>query len=207
MILPAASGLEKEGNLLYLNGKLRRIDPVLPPPGGAKPDGAIIQGMADDGLTSPGGARLQDALRGEPLPKEELVSRMAALWEEELAQANDGKLPFWLIPSAHPAHLGNGEITAHLGWARKVCPEPFIELNPATAAKLKLEAGEKAVISSEAGKEVLSVGINERLREDQVTVPAHFPQLRRLYPWRVGGVLGEFSLRPPRVRITKAKGD
>ncbi len=207
LILPAASGLEKRGNLLYLNGDLREMDPVLPPPGGAKADGQIFRDMSNGKLSSPEGAKLKEAVKGESLPEKNIAQRIEALWEEEIAKESEDKLPFWFIPSAHPAHLGNGAITSHLGWAKKVCPEPSIALNPATAAKLKLEAGDRALVSSQVGKETFHIEINERLKEDQVTVPAHFPQLRRLFPWKVGETLGEFSLRPQRVKIAKAKGD
>ncbi len=208
LALPAASGLEKGGNLLYLDGALRRMEPVLPPPGVAKAEGEIFQDIAGEGkLPPPNEDKLREAVKGEPLPEREIVQRAQALWEEELSKAPQENLPFWLIPSAHPAHLGDGSITGHLGWARKICAEPSIELSPLAAEKLKLEAGAKAVVSSPAGKETFTVTINERLKEDQATGPAHFPQLRRLFPWEVGRTLGELSLRPQRVRITKAKGD
>lgn len=208
LVLPAASGLEKEGNLLYLDGGLRGIAPVLPPPRGAKADGEILEAIADEErLSLPSENTLKEAIQGKPLPEKEIVERAKALWEEEITKEYDNNLTFCLIPSAHPAHLGNGSITGQLGWAKKVCPKPSIALNPATAAKLKLEAGDRALVSSEVGKETFPVVINERLKDDQVTVPAHFPQVRRLFPWEVGETLGEFSLRPQKVRINKAKGN
>lgn len=207
LVLPAASGLEKGGNLLYLSGELRGIDPVLPPPGEAKADGEIFQRMANGKLSTPGEAKLKKAVQGGSLPEKEITQRAQSLWEEEIDKDSESNLPFYLIPSAHPAHLGNGTITNHLGWAKKVCPEPSIELSPVTASKLKLEAGDRAVVSSEAGEETFTVGLNERLNEDQVIAPAHFSQVRRLFPWEVGRTLGEFSLRPQRVKVTKAKGD
>jgi len=207
LVLPAASGLEKGGNLLYLNGDLREMNTVLPPPGGAEAEGEIFQKMAKDRLASPDEAKLREAVRGEPYPEKEIAQRAQALWEEEIGKGTEDRLPFYLIPSAHPAHLGNGAITGRLGWAKKVCAEPHIELSPVMASKLKLEAGDRAVVSSQVGKETFAVLLNERLKEDQVTVPAHFPQVRRLFPWEVGKTLGEFSLRPQRVKIAKSKGE
>ncbi len=207
LVLPVASGLEKGGNLLYLSGDLRRMDPVLPPPGGAKPDGDIFQDMSNGKLSSPEEAKLKGVVKGEPLPEKEIAQRAQVLWEEEIGKVSEDNLPLYLIPSAHPAHLGNGSITGQLGWAKKVCLEPSIALSPVTASKLKLEAGDRVMVSSKVGQETFPVVLNERLKEDQVTVPAHFPQVRRLFPWEVGKTLGEFSLRPPKVRITKAKED
>ncbi len=52
--------------------------------------------------------------------------------------------------------------------------EPFVEINPADAARLQLEAADLACIESAAGRAIARVAISERQRQGSAFVPMHW---------------------------------
>jgi assimilatory nitrate reductase catalytic subunit len=55
-----------------------------------------------------------------------------------------------------------------------MCPEPYVEVHPETAAKYNIEHEESVRLFTRRGEAVYKVKITEAIRKDTVFVPYHF---------------------------------
>lgn len=209
-VLPAAMQFEKSGTVLGVDGALREFHLVLAPIPGARSEASIFEDLTRRlkpgvSLEPPSPAALMAAI---DRPAEDVKARREACWEEASERllagwaTGDGDRPFLCVPIAVTSHLGDGSITRQLSWPARECPEPYLELHPADANALGLGAG-PARVESEAGVVALPVRRRLGMRRGVVTAPAHFPEVRRLFPWRIGGAGRGLRLGPVPVRVER----
>lgn len=213
VVLPAAIGPEKSGQVLYLNGDLQEFQPAVPFPGAAKPEGEIIEQLAYH-LSPKGEFSVVTAQEVQ----EKLKGNGRASWTEMLAElgsdvtgllsadeAEDTAYPLYLVPASVPAHLGDGSLTRHFGWAQKVCRAPIIWASASLMEKLKLHQGDRVQISSKVDQAIFPLALDGSLPEKVISAPAHFPEVRRLFSWNLDPRSGELELGPERVLLSKPK--
>lgn len=95
--------------------------------------------------------------------------------------------PWVLTTGRHLAQYLSGNQTKRIPAQNDKAPGPYVELNPATAAALELDAGDLVALSTRQGRSEVPWRVNERLREDTVFMPYH---------WRECNVLVAADLDP-----------
>ncbi|MBW7475240.1 molybdopterin oxidoreductase family protein [Paenibacillus oenotherae] len=71
-------------------------------------------------------------------------------------------------------HYLSGNQTRRIPFLRDMCPEPYVEVHPATAQKYGIEHEEVVRLHTRRGEAFYKVKIIEAIREDTVFVPYHF---------------------------------
>jgi anaerobic selenocysteine-containing dehydrogenase len=212
VLLPAAIGPEKAGRVLYLNGDLQESPQAVPPPGLARPEGWIIAQLAErfssgekfSVTAAQIEAHLSKAGKGDWT---ELLKTEEPLLRKELSKDGSGEAayPLFLVPAAVPAHLGDGSLSRHFGWARRVCGEPVVWASAALMNELNIKEGDRVQVSSKTGRALFPLMLDAGLAENVITAPAHFPQVRRLFSWNLEPATGELDVMPERVSLSLPK--
>jgi assimilatory nitrate reductase catalytic subunit len=95
-------------------------------------------------------------------------------------EATSADRPLILTTGRVLAHYLSGAQTRRIPAQVAISPEPVIEVHPATAAACGLAEGQLAQVTSGRGHVVVAWAANERLREDTVFLPYHWPVANRL---------------------------
>ncbi|MDJ0522688.1 MAG: molybdopterin-dependent oxidoreductase [Planctomycetota bacterium] len=199
VVLPAGTWGEKSGTVVNAFGHEVQMEAVMPPPGTARTDGAIIGALLASlppSEAEPAGP-VEDPADAATFFKElELYLRLEARDEGAREMGTH-----WLFPEANPGQTGDGWLTGPLSWPRHESPEPIVALSPAHARSLGVRVGDIVRVRSRDASANLAVRIEERLVDDVVLVPPHHPEIRRLSAWRLDGVLRDLDVRPERVTV------
>jgi len=209
-VLPAAMGPEKGGQLLYLNGELQSFETALPAPGLARPEMEIITDLAKQispkynlSVTD---QQIEEQLRtGKNGSWDQLLDEASLTDLLSADQSGEKAYPLHLVPVAMPAHLGDGALSRHFTWAARISAEPCIWASPALMDELRVKEGSQVQISSKADRVVLPVMLDRNLPENVIAAPPHFPEVRRLFSWKIDVATGELAIGPERVLISQAK--
>lgn len=212
VLLPAAIGPEKGGQILYLNGDVQDVQSAISPPGLARPEKEIIEDLAQRlspafDLSAASG-ELEGTLKGgAPVPWTELLPEIESRLTQQLAADEDKETayPLYLVSAAVPAHLGDGSLTRHFGWAQRVCQTPCVWASASLMDKLRLSEGDQVQISSKMGQALFPVALDRGLPDGVVSAPAHFPEVRRLFSWGLDPLSGELEPGPERVVLSPPK--
>lgn len=163
VVLPALTAFEKNGTLTNVEGRVQRIVRAMDPVGAAKPDWWILNEIAER--------------MGRPLGFGSVEAVISAI-RETLAQGNLrlGSRPSLsgLEYEGHTEKNGDGLrlITGRLLFDRSsvqvrstvlptLAPDPFVELNPADADELGLEAGAIVRVASAHGRLELVLRVSD----------------------------------------------
>jgi len=68
----------------------------------------------------------------------------------------------------------SGNQTRRIGFLVEQCPEPYVEVHPETAAKLKINDGERVRVISRRGDGVFPVLVVRTIRPDTIFIPYHW---------------------------------
>jgi len=68
----------------------------------------------------------------------------------------------------------SGNQTRRIGFLVEQCPEPYVEVHPETAAKLKINDGERVRVVSRRGEGVFPVLVVKTIRPDTIFIPYHW---------------------------------
>lgn len=212
VLLPTAIGPEKGGQVLYLNGDGQEFQPVVPPPGLARPEMEIVEGLAqqlspDIKLSiTPQGVKEKLSKSGG-IPWGKILPEVASRLTQQLAaqRGQETAYPLYLVSTAVPAHLGDGSLTRNFSWAHRVCQAPCVWASPSLIEKLQLKQGDQVQVSSQMGQAVFPVLANRGLADNVISAPAHFPEVRRLFSWNLDPRSGELEPGPERVLLSKPK--
>jgi assimilatory nitrate reductase catalytic subunit len=210
--LPAAIGPEKDCRWLYLNGDVRENPQAVPPPGLAKPEGWIAGQLAerfsgDAGFTiDPGEAdRILSASPGGSW-KDMLTAEVKTLQADLAAEeGSEGAYPLYLVSAALPAHVGDGSLTRHFAWTKRVAAEPCVWATASLMEQLNVREGDRVQVSSKHHRVILPIMANADLPDGTITAPAHFPEIRRLFSMSPDTATGELDLGPERVSVSLPK--
>jgi len=125
-----------------------------------------------------------------PCPTEESKGE-PRLFEERFAH-DDGKAKFHAIEykgadekpdEEYPLIFTSGRIvhqylsgnqTRRIGFLVQQCPEPFVEIHPETAAKYKINDGERVKVISRRGEGIFPALVVKTIRPDTIFIPYHW---------------------------------
>lgn len=68
----------------------------------------------------------------------------------------------------------SGNQTRRIGFLVQQCPEPYVEIHPETAAKLKINDGERVKVVSRRGEGVFPALVVRTIRPDTILIPYHW---------------------------------
>jgi len=92
----------------------------------------------------------------------------------------DADYPLVLTTGRVLAHFLSGNQTMRIESHQQHASGPQLEVHPATARKLRLKGGQRAVVSSRLGASTVAWVANDAVREDTVFLPYHWVECNRL---------------------------
>lgn len=98
-------------------------------------------------------------------------AQLMALPYRPPAEEPDKNFPLILTTGRVVYHYLSGNQTRRIGFLHDMCPEPFVEVHPETAAEYGIEHDERVRLFSRRGEAIYKVKITEAIREDTVFVP------------------------------------
>jgi len=201
VVLPGAAFSEKGGTFTNLEGRIQSFEPVVSPPGEAKPDWEILDMLFDTMHYFKRHSSLQE-IRAE-------ISRLVPMYSE--LERNGGKS--WVKNSSnlrlfHPDaqgepiyfspvistedegfkedypltavlgslryHLGSGTRTSHSNRVKNFSVKGEVEISPEDSAGINLKEGDTVRVSSPYGSISREVTIKKELRPGLVFIPIGF---------------------------------
>ncbi|RHW41504.1 nitrite reductase [Neobacillus notoginsengisoli] len=87
------------------------------------------------------------------------------------AEEPDKEFPLRLTTGRVVYHYLSGNQTRRIPFLHDMCPDPFVEVHPETAAKYGIEHEERVLLYTRRGEAVYQVKITEAIRKDTVFVP------------------------------------
>jgi len=194
VILPAAAVPEKAGSFTSLEGRISCFSPVVPPPGEARPDWEILDGLAG----RVGGAHPYGSLKriraeiahlipmyrvlGKDLGKGwawihtsegKERSRFSPLPPPDREETRDD-YPLTAILGSRRLHLGSGTRTSRSGRVRQLGVTGDVLISPAEGDRLQLTCGDRVRVQSPVGAVTRQVAIDKGMQKGQVFVPTGF---------------------------------
>ncbi len=194
VILPAEGFAEKDGTVTNLEGRVQKVNNIVPGPGQARPDWSIVDDLArrmgtDLGFHS-----------AESVAKEIAAVAPAYLgitwelleWEERdgaVVPYGDATQPLEYVPADTPGAVSKGDLVLHSARTmyddgvamrfgpslRGLAPGGFVALHAEDAARLGLAEGDRAAVTGSSGSAVLPVRIDDSLTPGVVYVPFNQP--------------------------------
>jgi predicted molibdopterin-dependent oxidoreductase YjgC len=99
--------------------------------------------------------------------------------------------------------VADGSISRNLHWSAVTCPRPELFLSPGLAGEMNLTNGESITITVDGSEITLPARCSERLEGTVVAATIHFPEVRKLFPWKLGERTGEIELAPIPVTLSR----
>jgi len=201
VVLPGAAFSEKGGSFTNLEGRIQSFEPVVSPPGEAKPDCEILDVLFAKMRYSKRYSSLQK-IRAEishlvPMYSE-LGENMEESWIKETSHVGpfhpDGEgepihfshvittedetfdkvYPFKAILGSLRYHLGSGTRTIHSDRIKDFSLKGEVEISSEDGSRLNLKEGDKVTISSPFGSISREVILKKDLRPGLIFVPVAF---------------------------------
>lgn len=201
VVLPGAASYEKGGSFTNMEGRIQSFEPVVPPPGDARPDWEILDVLAQRmGFPRPYGSL--DGIRSEiarSIPMYgDLGGRGGVAWIKEMSDRSlfrvdggGGPISFSPVVSTqydtpergYPLtavlgglryHLGSGTRTGHSERIREFGLEGEVEVSPGDGARLGIREGEMVRVVSPHGTVARKVRLERTLRAGLVFLPTAF---------------------------------
>jgi assimilatory nitrate reductase catalytic subunit len=92
----------------------------------------------------------------------------------------DEDYPVYLTTGRVLAHYQSGAQTRRIASLTKAAPQPYVELHPDLAERLKIEAGDQVLVTSRRGESRGEARISDAIRSDTVFMPFHWEGANRL---------------------------
>jgi assimilatory nitrate reductase catalytic subunit len=90
------------------------------------------------------------------------------------AEVPDAEFPLALTTGRVVYQYLSGNQTRRIGFLVQQCPEPYVEIHPETAMKLKINDGERVKVISRRGAGVFPALIVKTIRPDTIFIPYHW---------------------------------
>ena len=201
VVLPGAAFSEKGGSFTNLEGRIQSFEPVVFPPGEARPDWEILALLFGRMGSPKSYSSLQQIRteirnevpmyaglkrdRGESWIKEtsnmrlfhpngegELIHFSPVITTED--ERPDEDYPFKAIMGSLRFHLGSGTRTGYSARIKDFCLKGEIEISSEDGARLNLKEGDKVTISSPYGSILREVTLKTDLRPGLIFIPLAF---------------------------------
>jgi len=122
-------------------------------------------------------------------------AKILALPYRPSAEEPDEEYPLRLTTGRVVYHYLSGNQTRRIQFLRDMCPEPFVEVHPETAAKYDIEHEEFVRLYTRRGETTYKVKITEAIRKDTVFVPYHWGHEKSINLLTIGA-LDPYSRMP-----------
>ena len=86
----------------------------------------------------------------------------------------DEEYPLILTSGRVVFHFLSGNQTRRIGFLSDQCPEPYVEIHPETAMKLKINDGERVKVISRRGEGIFPTLVVKTVRPDTIFIPYHW---------------------------------
>jgi formate dehydrogenase alpha subunit len=201
VVLPGAAFSEKGGSFTNLEGRVQCFEPVVSPPGEAKPDWEILDLL----FTSMGSSKAYSSLqkireeisRLVPMYRD-LEHHEEAFWIRQTSKRRlfhpsgegdpipfapvisteerrgDESYPFKAILGSLRYHLGSGTRTAYSARIKDFALRGDAEISPEDAVRLNLKDGDKVKISSPHGTISREVALTKDVSPGMIFIPMAF---------------------------------
>jgi formate dehydrogenase alpha subunit len=201
VVLAGSTFSEKGGSFANMEGRIQSFEPVVSPPGDAKPDWEILS-LLSKKMGSPEEYHSLQKISAEVSRKIPIYSEMGKgreeAWVREtsnlrlfnqdgtgesipfstLTSIEDGRFekeyPFSAILGSLKYHLGSGTRTGFSKRIKDFGLKGEVEISPEDGKRLNLKAGDKARISSPHGSIEREVTLNMGLRPGCIFIPIAF---------------------------------
>jgi formate dehydrogenase alpha subunit len=201
VVLPGAAFSEKGGAFTNMEGRIQSFEPVVSPPGEARPDWEILSRLFDDMGHPKKYTSLKD-IRAEIsslVPMYEDLGRQGREgWIKEASDLSvfradreaepirfssvspvdddmpDSVYPFKAILGSRRIHLGSGTRTSHSARIKDFDLKGEVEISPEDGDRLGVKEGEKVRISSAYGSIWRGVTLNKGIRAGHLFIPMAF---------------------------------
>lgn len=101
-------------------------------------------------------------------------AKLCALPYRPPAEEPCGQYPLRLTTGRVVYHYLSGNQTRRIPFLKAMCPEPYVEVHPDTAARYGIQHDEVVRVHTRRGEAFYKVKIIEAIRKDTVFVPYHF---------------------------------
>jgi NADH-quinone oxidoreductase subunit G len=199
VVIPAAGLMEKRGTVLpAFDEELVRRE-TIEPPGGTISDGEFLLALAREM-----GVDLSPAApAASPPARDPAYTSLSDDWSAyREAQGALDAADTVLIPWSEPVHAADGSLSRNFHWSAVTCPEPLLMVSRELAEEKKIADGDRVTVSSEGGEADLKVRVTDRLAGNVVGGTIHFPDVRKLFPWKLDARNNEIVLGPVPVTVT-----
>jgi NADH-quinone oxidoreductase subunit G len=199
VILPAEGFAEKDGTVTNLEGRVQKVNNIVPGPGQARPDWSIVDDIArrmgtDLGFTS------AEAVAEEisaVAPAYAGVTWDLLEWDERdgaVVPYGDAGQPLVYVPADTPGAITKGDLVLHSARTmyddgvlmrngaslHRLAPGGFVSLHPDDASRLGVVEGDEAAVTGSSGSAVLPVRIDPTLARGVAYVPFNQPGIPSL---------------------------
>jgi formate dehydrogenase alpha subunit len=192
VVLPGAAFGEKGGSFTNLEGRIQSFEPVVSPPGEAKPDWEILNELAVK-MGHPSKYKSLERMREEiskmvPMYSE-LVGNGGESWIKETSHSRpfhfspvistveeipDGDYPLKAILGSLRYHLGSGTRTNYSDRIKSFDLKGEVEISPEDGARINLKEGDRVRISSFYGSISREVKLERDLSPGLIFIPTAF---------------------------------
>ena len=101
-------------------------------------------------------------------------AKFHAIEYEPPAEVPDEEFPLILTSGRVVYQYLSGNQTRRIGFLVEQCPEPYVEVHPETAMRLKINDGERVRVVSRRGDGVFPVLVVRTIRPDTIFIPYHW---------------------------------
>jgi assimilatory nitrate reductase catalytic subunit len=121
-------------------------------------------------LDHPGTPRLFE----EKFAHEDGKAKFHAIEYKGAAEKPDEEYPLILTSGRVVYQYLSGNQTRRIGFLVQQCPEPYVEIHPETARKMKINDGERVKVVSRRGEGVFPALVVRTIRPDTIFIPYHW---------------------------------
>ncbi len=191
---------EKEGTVTNLEGRVQKVNRIVPGPGQTRPDWSILDDLArrlgvELGF---GSAEAISKEIADVAPAYRGVTWDRLDWEERdgIVVPDGGEAPLRFVPADTPGTRAGGDLVLHLARVMYddgvtvrhspslagLAPGAAVHLHPDDAARLGLASAETARVVTEQGEATLPIRLDDTLHRGVVYVPFNQPGMPPLGP-------------------------
>lgn len=193
LVLPAEGFAEKEGTVTNVEGRVQKVNRIVPGPGQSRPDWSIFDDLARRLGHELGFASAEAIAKeiAEVAPAYHGVTWDRLDWEarDGIVVPDAGDQPLRYVPVDTPGERVGGELTLHLARVMyddgvllrhgsslvDLAPGGAVHLHPDDATRLGLAEGDASRVVSDGGEAVLPVVLDSTLHRGVVYVPFNQP--------------------------------
>ncbi len=192
IVLPGAAISEKQGSVTNLEGRIQSFQPVVPPPGKARPDWEILDRLAAElGTDKPYGAleKIREEIR-RWVPGYESLNGHDPGWLKTTAgtddfvsfypvvstedDSDDKNFPYTAIIGSMRYQLGSGTRTHASDRINAFDLAGQLEISPRDSTDLEVQNGDAITVTSTSGSITRKVRIDKSLGPGLIFVPTGF---------------------------------